>query len=195
MHRAQGGRSNPAPRLAALLCCCLLLTACPSSGGDLLPVLQSEGGAQLESISFKNDTLSVTHNQVTIRARGSWSASDSNTSLVLEIVNAGPVPVTIAFDNCEMVNNDSHERLSLRSRAEDKSGAPVLGSDRFASIESGRTRKYYVDFFIKAADGRASVSRNVEGQTVMLRVPVVIENEIPALADFLFSFKYVEYQH
>src|SRR4051812_5371445 len=80
MERAHGAR------LIALLTCCLLFTACPSGGGDLLP-LREDAGGELESASFKNDTLSVTHNQVTIKARGNWSVSDSETWLTLEIKN------------------------------------------------------------------------------------------------------------
>ena len=182
-------------RLAALLVCSLLLTACPATGGDLLPLAQTEA-SQLETASFKNDTLSVTRNEATIKARGVWSASDSNTQLTLEIKNASAHAVTIAFDSCEMINQSSGEKLTLRSVAEYKEASvPAFISERLVTIESGQTKKYDVNFFIKSADGRSSVSRNVEGQTVTLRVPLTVRGETNAPADFLFPFKYVEYQH
>jgi hypothetical protein len=186
-------KSKPA-RLIALLACCLLLAACPSSGGDLLPLPQS-GGDELESASFKNDTLSVTHNQITIKARGNWSVSDSDTWLTLEIKNAGAKAVTISFDNCELINQSSREKLSLRSLADKEKAAPAFINERTVAIESGQTKSYYASFFIKSADGRASVSRNVEGQTVTLSIPALVQGETSAPVDFLFSFKYVEYQH
>lgn len=187
------GRSKKPARLIALLACCLLLAACPSSGGDLLPVAD---GGELESASFKNDTRSVTHNQITIKARGNWSVSDSDTQFSLEIRNANSSAVAIAFDSCEMLNNDSGEKLSLRSLAEYKEGSvPAFISERNVTIESGQAKKYDINFFIKSADGRASVSRKVEGQTVTLRIPVAVRGETSAPVDFLFSFKYVEYQH
>ena len=182
-------------RLAALLISSLLLTACPATGGDLLPMAQGESSA-LESASFRNDTLSITHNEVAIKARGTWSASDSNTSLTLEIRNASARDVTVSFDDCEMTNQTSGEKLTLRSLAEYKEGSvPAFINERLVTVESGQTKKYDSNFFIKSADGRASVSRNVEGQTVTLRVPVSRRGETTASADFLFSFKYVEYQH
>ena len=188
-------RKSRHARLLALLFGCLFLTACPSAGGDLLPLLQT-GGGELESASFRNDTLSVTRNQVTIKARGNWSVSDGNTVLTMSINNSSARPVAIAFDNCEMINNDSHEKLSLRSLAEYKEGrAPLFINERTVTIESGQARKYEINFFIKSEDNRASVSRNIEGQTVTLRVPVTVQNETTAPVDFLFSFKYVEYQH
>lgn len=191
-------KSRTPVRLAVLLLCCLLLTACPSTGGDLRPVLEASGGGgdQLESVSFKNDTLGVTHDQVTVKGRGNWSASDSNTSLTVEIGNRSATPVTVAFDNCEMVNNDSREKLSLRSLAEYREGnAPAFINERSVTIEGGQTKKFQIDFFIKAADGRSSVSRDVEGQTVTFRVPITVRTETSAPVDFLFAFKYVEYQH
>jgi hypothetical protein len=187
-------KARKAGQLIALLACGLLLTACPPSGGDLLPLARDEAG--LESASFPNDTQSVTHEQVTIKARGNWSAADGHTSFSLEIQNARAEAVTVHFDSCELLNQNSRESLSLRAVAEDNgSGSPDFTGDKTVTIASGQTKKYQASFFIRADSGRSSVTRDVLGQSVSLRVPVRIKVESPAPVDFLFNFKYVEYQH
>ena len=187
-------KANKASQLIALLAYCLLLTACPPSGGDLLPL--ASDGAALESGNFPQDTESVTHEQVTIKARGTWSAADSHTSFSLEIQNARADPVIVRFDNCEVINQDSHESLSLRAMAEDQGSVdPVFLAYKAVTIAGGQVKKYHASFFIREASGRSSVTRDVLGQSVSLRVPVQIKAESPAPVDFLFKFKYVEYQH
>jgi hypothetical protein len=189
------GKSGRGVRLPALLLLCLLTTACPATGGDLLP-LREGGAGELESASFKDDTLVVRRNQVALRARGSWSASDSGTVVTLEVINAGRSDAAIAFDNLEMMNKESREQLSLRSMAEYKGGGPpAFMAERNVIVAAGQTKKYDLNFYVKPGDGRGSVSKNVLGQTVTLRVPVGLGGETTAPADFLFSFKYVEYQH
>jgi hypothetical protein len=195
-HRGTPGpvKANKARQLIALLACCLLLTACPPGGGDLLP--SALDGAAIESRNFPQDTQSVTHEQVTIKARGNWSAADSHTSLILEVGNARADAVTVRFDSCEMINQESRESLSLRAMAEDQGSVDqIFLTDRAVTIAGGQVKKYYASFFIREAEGRSSVTRDMLGQSVSLRVPVRIGVESPAPVDFLFNFKYVEYQH
>lgn len=155
----------------------------------------AQNGAALETKRFQNDTLSITREQVTIRARGQWSASDSHTSFNLEIQNARAEAVHIAFDNCELINRDSRETLALRTVNEDGVNAPLAPGSRTATIAGGQTKRYDLSFFIKPTDGRSSVSRDVLGQSVSLRVPVSLVTETAAPVDFLFDFKYVEYRY
>jgi hypothetical protein len=180
-------------RLAAGLACCLLLTACPPSGGHLSPLAQD--GAALETRQFQNDTLSITREQISVRARGNWSAGDSQTSFNLEIQNARAEAVQIAFDNCELINRDNRETLSLRTVNEDGVNALLAPGSRTVTIAGGQTKRYYLSFFIKPMDGRSSVTRDVLGQSVSLRVPVSFGAETAAPVDFLFDFKYVEYRY
>jgi hypothetical protein len=181
-------------RLAALFFCCLLMAACPASGGDLLALETGEG--ELRSVYFKNDTLVVRHGDVAITARGDWGASDASTWLQLEVSNAGAEAVVLSLDKFELLNISSRELLTLRSLAELKdNGAAAIINERSVTIEGGRNKKYFASFFIKSGGPISSVSRDVEGQTVLLKLPVSIQNETRPLADFLFSFKYVEYQH
>jgi hypothetical protein len=159
----------------------------------MLPLAQD--GAALESGWFENDTLRITREQVTLRARGHWSASDSHTSFNLEIQNARAEAIQIAFDNCELVNRDSREALSLRTVNEDGVNAPLAPDSRTVTIAGGQTKRYDLSFFIKPTDGRSSVTRDVFGQSVSLRVPVTSMAERAAPVDFLFDFKYVEYRY
>lgn len=178
-------RRSKAARIIFVLACCLLLTACPSSGGDLKPVPVNGGEV------IANDTLRVTREQVTVSARGLWRVSDSETSITLEIANANAEPLMIDFDKCELVNDVSKERLSLRAVSEykGKSDAAFI-SDRLVTIDGGSVKKFDAVFFIKADGGRSSVTRNVEGQMVTLRFPVTVKRDAPAQADFAFTFMY-----
>jgi hypothetical protein len=177
-------------KLILLLVCCLLLTACPPAGGDLVPLAQGEG-AELFTTKFRNDTLRVWREQVSIKARGVWSIADSNTSVILEISNANSEAVTVDFNRCELVNSDSREKLSLLSISDETNGnGPAFLSDRIVAIGSQQGRKFALEFKIISADGRSSVPRNVLGQTVTLRVPVLMKEAV----DFVFTFKYAESQ-
>jgi|GEM_PF-3040260 len=181
-------------KLILLLVCCLLVTACPPSGGDLVPLMQGEG-AELLTTKFTNDTLRVTHEQVSIKARGLWSIADSRTSVILEISNANAEAVTVDFNRCELVNSDSREKLSLLSISDETNGnGPAFLSDRIVTISRGQERRFALESKIISADGSSSVPRNVLGQTVTLRVPVLLKGETPVEADFVFTFKYAEGQ-
>jgi hypothetical protein len=181
-------------KLTLLFACCLLVTACPPAGGDLAPLAQGEG-AELFTTKFTNDTLRVTHEQISIKARGLWSIADSDTSVILEISNANVEAVTVNFNRCELVNSDSREKLSLLSVSDETDGnGPAFLSDRIVTISSKQERRFALEFKIISADSRSSVTRNVLGQTVALRVPVVMKGETPIEVDFVFTFKYAEHQ-
>jgi hypothetical protein len=177
-------------KLCLLFACCLLLTACPPAGGDLVPLAQGEG-AELFTTKLKNDTLRVTHKEVSIKASGLWSIADSNTSVILAISNANAEAVTIDFNRSELVNSDSREKLSLQSVSDETNGnGPAFLSERIVTISGGQERRFALEFKIITADARSSVPRNVLGQTVTLRVPVVVKDDV----DFVFAFKYAESQ-
>lgn len=181
-------------KLILLLVCCLLVTACPSAGGDLVPLAQGEG-AELFTTKFRNDTLRVWHGQVSIKARGLWSIADSNTSVILEISNANAEAVTIDFNRCELVNSDSREKLSLQSVSDETNdNGPAFLSDKIVLIDGKQERRFALEFKIISADASSSVPRNVMGQTVMLKVPVLVKGETPVEVDFVFTFKYAEGQ-
>jgi hypothetical protein len=181
-------------KLILLLACCLLVTACPPTGGDLVPLAQGEG-AELFTTKFRNDTLRVTRGQVSIKARGLWSIADSNTSVILEISNASAEAMTVDFNRCELVNSDSREKLSLLSVSDETNGnGPAFLSDKIVMISGGQERRFALEFKIDSADASSSVPRNVLGQTVMLRVPVLMKGETPVEVDFVFTFKYAEGQ-
>lgn len=180
-------------RAALLFFCCLIMTGCPASGGDLLALESGDG--ELKSVYFKNDTLVVRRGDVAIAVRGDWSASDASTWLNLEISNAGTKAIVLSLDKFELVNLSSREPLTLRSLAELKDNGPatIIG-ERSITVQAGQTKKYFASFYVKPGGFVSSVSKDVEGQTVLLKLPVSVEGEATPLADFLFSFKYVEYQ-
>ncbi|HEV7858120.1 MAG TPA: hypothetical protein VGO91_05780 [Pyrinomonadaceae bacterium] len=196
-------RTNTA-KILVLLACCLLLTACPPNGGDLVPVTQGEG-AELSTTKFKDDTLRVTHEAVSVRGRGVWSVADSDTSVILEISNAKIEPVIVDLGRCELFNDESKEKLVLRSVSDETTakGGPTFLSDKVIRIDGGQERKLALEFKMNSADGRSSVSRNVLGQTATLRLPVMLKGETPvqvdkderpAQVDFVLTFKYAESQ-
>jgi hypothetical protein len=185
-----GGAGLKAGALALLLAGCVFLTACPPEGGELFPQARGDG-ASLSTTQSEGDTLSITREGVTLRARGRWSVSDADTSVILEAGNANTEPATIDFGRSELLNDVSKSRLSLRSVSrETVGGGPVFLPDRTAKIEGGQEAKFVLEFKMDSADGRSGVERNVLGQTVTLRVPVEIQTATPV--DFVFGFKYAE---
>lgn len=197
-------RIKTAKMIVFLLASCLLLTACPPDGGDLVPLAQGEG-ASLATTKFNDDTLAITQSRVRLAARGLWSVADSATSVILEIVNANPEPLIVDFARCELVNNESKEKLVLRSLSDEtaKSG-PAFLAEKTLTINGGEEKKIALEFKLDPGNGRSSVSRNVLGQTITLRLPVMLkaeragggvdENERPAQVDFVLTFKYAGYQ-
>lgn len=156
----------------------------------MVPLAQGEG-AELFTTKLRNDTLLVTHGEISIKARGLWSIADSNTSVILAISNANAEALTVDFNRSELVNSDSREKLSLVSVSDETNGdGPAFLSDRIVKVNGGQERRFALEFKIIATDARSSVPRNVLGQTVTLRVPVLMKDEV----DFVFAFKYAEGQ-
>lgn len=186
------GAGLKAGALALLFAVCLLLTACPPEGGELVPQARGDG-ANLGTTQSEDDTLKVTREGVTLRARGHWSVADADTSVILEVGNTKTEAATIDFARSEMLNDVSKSRLSLRSVSRESVGGgepAVFLPDKTAKVEGGQTAKFVLEFKMDSADGRSGVERDVLGQTVTLRVPV----EIPSATavDFVFGFKYAE---
>src|SRR5438270_11078030 len=193
--RFRGGVAGAkAAALVALLACCLLLTACPPDGGDLVPVSGQEGAA-LSTTKFAGDTAGLTRGGVTLKARGSWSVADGHTSVILEVVNANETPASLDFGRCELVIRETGQRLALRSLSnETAAGAPVFLAERVVKVDGGRSGRFVLEFEIGPEGGSVGTTRNVLGQTVTLRVPAEAGPESPAPVDFVFVFKYAEYQ-
>ena len=194
-----GGRRAAA--LALLLAGCVLLTACPPEGGDLVPLAQGKG-ASLVTSAFEGDTLAVTRAGVTLRARGHWSVPDGDTSVILEAVNSNTEAATIDFARGEMLTGDIAERMTLRSVSrEAEAGGPVFLPDRTATVEGGREERFVLEFKMDSDDGRSGVPRNLLGRTATLRLPVEVDSATASVGsatwpwiDFVFGFKYAEYQ-
>ncbi len=193
-------REHKTATILLLLLGCLLLTACPPSGGDLAPLAQGEG-ASIATTKFKDDTLVITREGLSVRGRGLWSVADSATSVILEIVNANSRPAVIDLDRCELVNKESGEKLVLRSASDETAaGGPSFLQNRVVRVEGGATKRLALEFKLGSADGRSSVTRNVLGQTIALRLPVMLLKELreggagsgPDEVDFVLAFKYAE---
>ena len=191
--RFKGGVKK-ASALAALLVACALLTACPPDGGDLVPSAGQEGAA-LTTTKFEGDTLSLTRGGVTLKARGLWSVADGSTSVILDVANANDVPAALDFARCEMVIKESGRRLTLRSLShETAAGGPVFLAEKVVRVDGGQSGRFVLEFEIGPEGGGSGEARNLLGQTVTLRVPAEVERETPAPVDFVFVFKYAEYQ-
>jgi hypothetical protein len=177
--------------LALLFAVCVLLTACPPEGGELLPLARGDD-ASPGTTQSEGDTQSITREGVTLRARGRWSVSDADTSVILEVGNANTEPATIDFGRSQLFNDVSKSRLSLRSVSRETigGGPAVFLPDKTAKVEGGQEAKFVLEFKMDSADGRSGVERDVLGQTITLRVPVGIQPATPV--DFVFGFKYAE---
>ncbi|PYS82707.1 MAG: hypothetical protein DMF67_11875 [Acidobacteria bacterium] len=193
--RFKGGVAGmKALALALLLAACVLLTACPPDGGDLVPLAGQEGAA-LATTKFEGDTLSLTRGGVTLKARGLWSVADGSTSVILEVANTNDVPASLDFGRCEVVIKESGQRLRLRSLSnEAAAGGPVFLAERVVRIDGGQSGRFTLEFEISPEGGSSGATRNVLGQTVALRLPAEVERETRAPFDFVFVFKYAEYQ-
>ncbi|MCA1592077.1 MAG: hypothetical protein LC754_05390 [Acidobacteria bacterium] len=181
-----------AARLARVLVCCLFLTACQPEGGDLLPLAQE--GVRIRSTKYKKDVVAqVERNEVTINAHGQWSVMRHATDFKLEITNAEDTAIAVNFKEALLVNAlDEHLKVSSIT-FRDGSAAPASGSD-FAPliIERGQTREIDLGFGIQAQDTKSGA--DYLGKTATLRLPVKTGNAASGTVDFVFSFKYAEYQ-
>ena len=139
--QAAAGGARRAKSLALpllVLAGCLLLTACPPDGGDLVPLARGEG-ASVATKSFEGDTLVVTREGVTLRARGRWSVADAATSVILEASNANAEPAAVDFGRGELSRDGGAGRMTLRSvsRESGTGGAAVFLADKEAEIGGG----------------------------------------------------------
>lgn len=191
-------------RLILLLACCLLLTACPPSGGDLLPAArEGDPGATLHTTKVRDDTLRLERGRVAVSGRGVWSVTDSETSVILEVGNANNAPVTVDFNRCEMVRDESGEKLVLRS-VSDETGrnGPSFLSQKSVVIDGGQEKRFALEFKSDSAPGASSAGGNPLGRSVSLHLPVIFykgagEGSIDARfpeVDFVLTFKYAEYR-
>ena len=172
-------------RALALLAGCMLLTACPPEGGDLVPVPPGEG-ASVATAGFEGDTLVVTHEGVTLRARGGWSVADAATSVILDASNANAEPAAIDFGRGELARGgEGGGRMTLRSVAR---GAGDFLPEKRAEVGPGASATFVLEFMSESGDGRSGVARDVTGQTATLRLPVEVGRG--RAVDFVFGFKY-----
>lgn len=195
--RASAGGARRAKSRALqllVLAGCLLLTGCPADGGDLVPVARG-GGASLATKSFEGDTLVVTREGVTLRARGRWSVADAATSVILEASNANAEPAAIDFGRGELSRDGGAGRMTLRSvtRESGAGGAAVfLPGDKRAEVGGGQAATFVLEFKQDSEDGRSGVPRDVTGQTVTLRLPAELGAGRAPAAEFVFGFEYAE---
>jgi hypothetical protein len=186
---ARGARAARAlSQLLILLAGCLLLTACPPEGGDLVPLPPGEG-ASVATNAFEGDTLVVTREGVTLRARGRWSVADAATSVILDASNANAEPAVIDFGRGELSREGGAGSMTLRSVArESGAGGPAafLESKR-AEIAGGASDTFVLEYKMESEDGRSGVPGDLTGQTVTLRLPVEVRRG--TTADFVFGFK------
>lgn len=182
-------RAGALARALLLLAGCVLLTACPPEGGDLVPLAGGDGAAVAGATSVEGDTLVVTREGVTLRARGRWSVADASTSVILDASNANAEPAVIDFGRGEP-SRDGGGRMTLRSVAREAGGAAGFLSDKRAEVGGGASNTFVLEFKMESEDGRSGVARDVTGQTVTLRLPVEVGRG--ATADFVFGFKYAE---
>jgi hypothetical protein len=183
-----GARGAKAPaRALILLAGCLLLTACPPEGGDLVPLPPGEG-ASVATSAFEGDTLVVTREGVTLRARGRWSVADAATSVILDASNANAEPAAIDFGRGEL-SREGGGRMTLRSVARESGagGAAAFLEDKRAEIGGGASATFVLEYKMESEDGRSGVPRDLTGQTVTLRLPVEVRRG--TTADFVFGFK------
>lgn len=176
-----------AARTLLLLACCLLLAACQPENGDLVPVPPGPG-TEVATKEFEGDTLVITREGVTLRARGRWSVSDAATSVILDVSNANAEPAVIDFGRGEL-SLEGEGRMTLRSveRESGASGAPAMLQDKRVEVGGGASDTFVLGYWIASGDGRFGVPRDVKGHVVTLRLPVEVGKG--ATADFDFGFK------
>jgi hypothetical protein len=187
-------RAKAFARAVLLLAGCALLTACPPDGGDLVPRARGDGSS-LATRGFEGDTLVVTREGVTLRARGLWSVADAGTSVILEASNANAEPAAIDFGRGGLSRDgDGGGRMTLRSvtRESGAGGAAAVLQDKRAEIGGRSAATFVLEFKMDSDDGRSGVPRDLTGQTVTLRLPVEVGRGTTPAADFVFGFEYAE---
>lgn len=182
----KGRRGAAAARVLLLLAGCLLLAACQPEGGDLVPRSSGEG-ATVATKEFEGDTLVVTREGVTLRARGRWSVADAATSVILDASNANAEPAVIDFGRGEL-SLEGEGRMTLRSveRESGAGGAPALLQDERVEVGGGAANTFVLEYWIASGGGRFGVTHEMKGHAVTLRLPVEVRKG--ATADFVFVF-------
>jgi hypothetical protein len=188
---AAGRGAKASARALLLLAGCLLLTACPPDGGDLVP-LSRGGGAGLATTGFEGDTLAVTREGVTLRARGRWSVADAATSVILDASNANAEPAAIDFGRGELSREGGGGRMTLRSVARESvaGGTADFLDDKRAEVGGGASATFVLEYKLDSEDGRSGVPQDLTGQSITLRLPVEVGKG--TTADFVFGFQYAE---
>ena len=174
-------------RALALLAVCLLLSACQPEGGDLVPLPPGEG-AVVATVEFEGDTLVVTREGVTLRARGRWSVADAATSVILDASNANAEPAVIEFGRGELSLEGSDRRMTLSSVARESGagGAASFLEEKRAEVGGGASATFVLEYKIVSEDSRFGVPRDVKGKTVTLRLPVEVRKGTTVGFDFGF---------
>jgi hypothetical protein len=185
------GRASSVARALAVLAACALLTACPADGGDLVPSA-THGGASVATTSFEGDTLVVTREGVTLRARGRWSVADAATSVILDASNANAEPAAIDFGRGELSRGGAPLTLRSVTRESGAGGPAAFLREMRAEVGGGGSATFVLEYLIDSGGGRSGVPQDVTGQTVTLRLPVELGRGKAPPADFVFGFKYAE---
>ena len=188
--RAPGGSAGAAAGVLLLLAGCLLLTACPPEGGDLVPAPRGEGAAVVTT-GLEGDTLVVTREGVTLRARGRWSVADAATSVILDASNANAEPAAIDFGRGGLSREgEGGGRMTLRSVARESGagGAASFLGEKRAEVGGGASDTFVLEFMADPGDGRGGAAVDLTGQAVTLRLPVEVGEG--KTTDFVFGFKY-----
>ncbi len=184
-------RKRAAAHALLLLAGCLLLTACPPDGGDLVPLAR---GGEGTAVGHDGAALSVTRGGVTLSARGRWSVADAATSVILDVSNANSEPAAIDFGRGELSRDGGGGgRMTLRSvsRESGAGGATAFLPDKRAEVGGRGAATFVLEYKMDSEDGSSGVPRDLTGETVTVRLPVVLKGATAA-ADFVFGFKYAE---
>jgi hypothetical protein len=180
-------RARMSARALLLLAACMLLTACQPEGGDLVPLPPGEG-ATVATREFEGDTLVVTREGVTLRARGRWSVSDAATSVILDASNANAEPAVIDFERGELsLEGEGRETLRSVERESNSGGAVAFLQDKRVEVGGGAPNTFGLEYWIASGGGRFGVPHDVKGKTVTLRLPVEVRRG--TTVDFVFVFR------
>jgi hypothetical protein len=185
---SRGARAARAlPHLPVLLAACLLLSACQPEDGDLVPLPPGEG-ASVATKEFEGDTLVVTREGLTLRARGRWRVPDAATSVILVASNTNAEPAAIDFGRGKL-SLESGGRMTLRSvsREAGAGGPAAFLQDKRAEVAGGASDTFVLEYKMESEDGSSGVPRDVKGQAVTLRLPVEVGKR--TALDFVFGFK------
>ena len=185
-------RPKVSARALLMLAACVLLSACQPEDGDLVPLPPGEG-ASVATTEFEGDTLVVTREGLTLRARGRWRVPDAATSVILVASNTNAEPAVIDFGRGGLsLGGEGSGRMTLRSvsREAGAGGPAAFLRDKRAEVAGGASDTFVLEYKMESEGGGSGVPREVKGQTVTLRLPVEVGKG--TAADFAFGFRYEE---